>query len=953
MTGTTAIKLLSRLSLFTRATYLLMILAAFFGADAAWAQTNFGSVNVGATSDPSDIPLQIPPGTSSGATLSTEVLTLGVPGLDFSSAGGPCSLFLHRCSVTVTFAPRAAGLRMGAVVLLVNGVPRATEYISGTGVGPQLAYDPATPTAFVPAGMTIPDTVAVDGAGNIYAGDINARKIFRIESGAATTYAEGLSGIETMALDGAGNLFVCVGNSVVEIPRAGAQSAGSQRLIGSNWKDPSGIAVDGAGNLFVANTQANSIVEVTPSGAQSTVLQGMVAGARLNSPGGLAIDSTGNLYISDTGNNRVLKVAPGSTGVAGAGVASLLMTVQYANQLALSDSGNLYVADTAYNRILKRTPNGIESTVLQGSVLGHPLVVSGLAVDAGENLYIADGFWQRVMEINRATPPTLTFKPTDVGATSSDSPQAATIENVGNANLIFPRTSFEADPTISDGFTFSVANCSLLLTSARTEVLEPGSDCSYLVSFAPVEAVIANGNLQFTDNELNAPLAQQKIPLTGTGNPVASITSFVANPATITVGESTNLTGVFAGGTGRITPGNIAVTSGTSVSVSPTLTTTYQLAITPISGPAPTPKTVTVTVNPAPAPTISSFVASPAIIAAGESASLTAVFANGTGKITPGPIAVTSGSPVNVSPTAMTIYTLTVTNAVGATTSKQATVTIGTSVSVTQPSTPVTVTDQIMGMNMVESYDPTTAAIIPAFKTAGIKAVRWPGGAGSDIYHWATDTMCQDGYVAPNTSFPTFVNEFVVPSGVDLALTANYGTDAACTGPGDPAEAAAWVTEAKSLGITVSHMTVGNEEYGSWETDLHSKPNDAATYAAATATGYYPEIKAADPNVLVGVSVNPGNEPEWDPTVLADAKYDFVEFHFYPQNPGSEKDTALVQQDAQELTSYLNTIKSELAAAGHPNTPIYVGEAGSVSYNPGKQANSITQALFAARCWAK
>jgi alpha-L-arabinofuranosidase len=43
------------------------------------------------------------------------------------------------------------------------------------------------------------------------------------------------------------------------------------------------------------------------------------------------------------------------------------------------------------------------------------------------------------------------------------------------------------------------------------------------------------------------------------------------------------------------------------------------------------------------------------------------------------------------------------------------------------------------------------------------------------------------------------------------------------------------VTNALSLGITVSHMTVGNEEYGSWETDNHTPANNAATYAAATA----------------------------------------------------------------------------------------------------------------------
>ena len=269
-----------------------------------------------------------------------------------------------------------------------------------------------------------------------------------------------------------------------------------------------------------------------------------------------------------------------------------------------------------------------------------------------------------------------------------------------------------------------------------------------------------------------------------------------------------------------------------------------------------------------------------------------------------------------------------------------------TSITVDQSSLGPTVTDQLLGMNMAAWYDPTTTAVVPAFQTAGIKAVRWPGGSWSDVYHWSNNTGCG---ITPdsNATFPNFVNDLAIPGGFDVALTADYGTNAACNGPGDPTEAAAWVADAVTLKANVTHVTVGNEEYGSWETDMHAKPNDAATYANATATGYYPDIKAADSSVLVGVSVNPGNDPPWDPIVLANAKYDFVEVHFYPQAPGSESDTFITQQAAQELTATINTIKSELATAGHPDIPIYVGEMGSVYTNPGKQSMSITQGLYA------
>ena len=290
-------------------------------------------------------------------------------------------------------------------------------------------------------------------------------------------------------------------------------------------------------------------------------------------------------------------------------------------------------------------------------------------------------------------------------------------------------------------------------------------------------------------------------------------------------------------------------------------------------------------------------------------------------------------------------------NAANGTSSAVTVTAVATTVAVDQASAGPAITDQLLGMNMAAWYDPTTSAVVPAFQLAGIQAVRWPGGSWSDDYHWATNTMCGN---TPNSNatFANFVNDLVLPGNFDVALTANYGTNSTCNGPGQPSEAAAWITQAKAINAHVSHMTVGNEEYGSWEDDLHTAKNDATTYAAAVGTastsgGYYAQIKAADSSVLVGVDVNPGNSPAWDPTVLAKSQYDFVEYHYYPQAPGSESDTYLVQQAAQGLTTEINTIKAELATAGKPNTPIYVGEMGSVYTTPGKQSWSITQGLFA------
>ena len=284
--------------------------------------------------------------------------------------------------------------------------------------------------------------------------------------------------------------------------------------------------------------------------------------------------------------------------------------------------------------------------------------------------------------------------------------------------------------------------------------------------------------------------------VTVTVDPAPTITSFAASPATITTGGSSDLTAVFANGTGVITPGNLAVTSGTPVSVSPTATTTYTLTVTNAAGTAMT-QMATVTYS-ATAPTITSFGASPATITSGTSSGLTAVFANGTGVITPGNIAVTSGTAVSVSPTTTTIYTLTVTPPVGTAITQTTTVYIESLVTVNETSSGPTISDQLIGMNLGVWLDPTTPAIQTAFAATGVKAVRWPGGSDSDHYNWETNTDCGD-HSDPNANFTTFVNDFVIPSGIDLALTADYGTGKNCTGYGDPTEAASWVAEALNL----------------------------------------------------------------------------------------------------------------------------------------------------------
>lgn len=107
-----------------------------------------------------------------------------------------------------------------------------------------------------------------------------------------------------------------------------------------------------------------------------------------------------------------------------------------------------------------------------------------------------------------------------------------------------------------------------------------------------------------------------------TPNPV--ITSFTAASYTITQGQSTTITPVFANGTGVIQPNSLAATTNVAISITPNTTTTYILSVT--GNNTTLTSELTITVNPyvPPVGLTATLVASPASIASGASYALPA-----------------------------------------------------------------------------------------------------------------------------------------------------------------------------------------------------------------------------------------------------------------------------------------------------------------------------------------
>ena len=327
-----------------------------------------------------------------------------------------------------------------------------------------------------------------------------------------------------------------------------------------------------------------------------------------------------------------------------------------------------------------------------------------------------------------------------------------------------------------------------------------------------------------------------------------------------------------------------------------------------------------------------------------------------------------------------------------------------------------TVDERVFGINAVMwDGQSASAQTISMLQAAGLRAIRIPGGSASDEYHWAVNKSLNNTF-----TWATGVNGFnQLISGVNTQafVTANYGT-------GTPEEAAAWVAYANasagllgsgsdvSIGVDAKgadwktsgywsnlrnsapltandgsnflrvsrsspvgakYWEIGNECYGTWETDVQSVAHDPFTYATRAA-GYIAKMKAVDPTIKVGVvavtgedsSVNNHNHSAvnprtaathygWTPVMLATFKAlgvfpDFLIYHRYDQGPGAESDSKLLQSagtwptDAADLRRQLTDY---LGAAG-AGVELVVTENNSVYTNPGKQSTSLVNGLFLA-----
>jgi uncharacterized protein (TIGR03437 family) len=329
------------------------------------------------------------------------------------------------------------------------------------------------------AKLSSPWGVAVDASGNMFIADYGNHRIRKVSNGVITTVAgngtigfSGDGGAATsaqlnyplgVAIDSSGSLFIAdshnnrirkVANGVITTVAGGGSSFGENGPATSvQLEISSGIAVDSVGNVYIA--EFPRVRKVTPQGMITTIAGsgsagfggdgGLATSAQLSNPKGIAVDASYNLFISDS--RRVRKVTSqgiittvagnGAIGFSGDGGPATSAQLIGVTGVAVDASNNLFIMDG--NRVRKVTPQGIISTVTGSGTVGLSgdggLAISaqlwnpeGVAAGGSGNVFIADTGNSRIRKLVPST--------STVGCVYSVDQSAQSFDSAGGMNSV-------------------------------------------------------------------------------------------------------------------------------------------------------------------------------------------------------------------------------------------------------------------------------------------------------------------------------------------------------------------------------------------------------------------------------------------------------------------------------------------------------------------------------------
>ncbi len=389
-----------------------------------------------------------------------------------------------------------------------------------------------------------PTGVRVDSSGNIWIADEGNDVIRRVDGSTQviTTYA-GMYGFSCVRTDNCGD-----GGPATD----------------ATFTTPRSVALDAAGNLYIADYDAHRVREVEAATGDITTIAGTgVAGKKcpsgdlatachLDHPSSVAVDSQGNVYIDDSYNNQIRCVnctgpgllSPyalnGAYTLGGDGGPALDASMWNPLAVALDPAGNLFIGGGNYK--LVRRVDGLANPPTIGTVAGDvadhgeggftgdggPATQAkisniGMAVDAQQNLYVADASNNRIRYVHLTPAVNILNPPANFGAwpiKSPSAPQTFTISSAGGVDLSLTGLIFGG----SDPNDFSETDT----CGGLPAFLGVDTTCSVTVTFTPLNYGKRSATLLVTDNGPNSP---QSVFLNGFG-PYFTVTG---SPRTLSI----------------------------------------------------------------------------------------------------------------------------------------------------------------------------------------------------------------------------------------------------------------------------------------------------------------------------------------------------------------------------------------------------------------------------------
>jgi sugar lactone lactonase YvrE len=358
-----------------------------------------------------------------------------------------------------------AAADLGEYIIKIPANAPSTN-IAGTG-SPAYSGDGGPASS---AGLSAPNSMAIDTAGTIYIADTNDRRVRAVDtSGVITTFAD-LSknafpafGLYNIAVAADGGILIDDRNSIqeahkdgslTEIAVSGANPTGDGRLGANIPLQTLDIASDTFGNIYIINSDF-TVGKIDKSGVFSIPGGGVKVSCAIFLHQCITTDRGGNVYVPAgaplVSPTTIAKITPTGT------VTMIPVTGASAIAgIAVDSLGNIYVSDTGnHNQVLKILPDGTTAPfagngqygfsgdggpALQATLFG-PV---GLLVDYFDNVYIADNLNNRVRKVATGTisyfaaPTTLSFQATAGGP--APPPQTITL-TAATSGLAFTASS--------------------------------------------------------------------------------------------------------------------------------------------------------------------------------------------------------------------------------------------------------------------------------------------------------------------------------------------------------------------------------------------------------------------------------------------------------------------------------------------------------------------------------